>query len=1049
MKTTILPEITIGKEAPSTPGEDFVMPSAISQQRFWVLDQLGSGNTALNIPLALELKGPLDVDVLHKALHAIVTRHETLRTSFAYLDEEVKQVIMPEVRFHFQQKDLTGVPPEMRADVLLQEMQAEAIRPLSLEKAPIFRARLLHLDVEEHALLLTLHHIICDGWSNGLLVKEIGIFYQAILEGRKAVLPEMPIQYADYAVWQREWMKTDDFARQLSFWEKQFEGGLPVLDLPTDYARRTGRMFPSTIESLLLPIAFTDELKRKCHELDMTLFMVFFATYAAMLNRYSGQGQFIIGTTVANRTRPELEPMIGQFSNPMMLRADLADNPTFRELLTRVRDLSLSAMSHQEVPFESILETLESSAGGQERPSIQAHFLFQKAFMQPAKVGDLSLRPYRSVSPGTTFELMFGIVERGEGIRLQLEYNTALFEKRTILRMLRHFRSLLQAALENLDLPVSALPMLSDDERARLWPAPKTSGTLAAETVLGELHEQLMTHFRSAPEPSSAVVEPPPGMALVVLDKQLRLLPYGVPGDLYIAGVAPQTVRGRAVVSGPLDCHAPASLVWANFIARAREDGKFELLGQGEDFVTVHGFRVNLRQVQALLQRHPGVEEAAATIQRPAGGDEQLVCHIVPRAGEMPLEKDLRALLRGRISDYTQPAWIMSVPSLPRDAHGAIMAELLPAPSAPMPAIPQEKAPLEAILYQQMIEIWMEILKVANVSIHDNFFSLGGTSLLGLRMMTQIEKLCGRRLPLSLLLTGATIDNLARYIVETNSESAQPLIAVQAKGTQPPIFFLHGDWAGGGFYCARLAQQLGDDQPFYVLPPYRSGKQDVFSLEEMAAYHVAALRERVPHGPYVLGGYCIGATIAREMARQLATQGQQVSRLLLIDPPLWSAGWFPTAWKCIDAIGNWRGWNLQTKIHYFDRYGVSFSRWLKRPLRAKFLTVARRLGLKVPEVVSNLQPAGEIESGDPEILHSMDYATYFLAYRLYRAAPFEVPATLLFPEDTPPTRIAQVLRRREFNPVPYEVVMIPGNHQTCITKYTAPLAKKMSAALKS
>ena len=249
------------------------------------------------------------------------------------------------------------------------------------------------------------------------------------------------------------------------------------------------------------------------------------------------------------------------------------------------------------------------------------------------------------------------------------------------------------------------------------------------------------------------------------------------------------------------------------------------------------------------------------------------------------------------------------------------------------------------------------------VAIDDNFFALGGNSLLALRMMNQIEKLSGRPLPLSLLLTGATIANLASYIVKANNEAADPLIAIQATGSRPPLFFLHGDWAGGGFYCGRVSQQLGEDQPFFVLPPQRSGKQSMLTLEEMAAYHITAMQQRTPHGPYLLGGYCIGATVAMEMARQLVAKGEKVTRLLLIDPPLWGAPWLRVSWIFVDKLGAILGWDLQKKIYYFDRYAVSFSRWLKKPLRSKLTTLCRRLGITLPQATSPINAGRELGEG--------------------------------------------------------------------------------------
>jgi pimeloyl-ACP methyl ester carboxylesterase len=1053
-KTTTIPDILLPPDAAEPthgPQDEFVMPCGISQKRFWVLDQLVAGNSALNIPLALELKGPLNVEALYNAIHMLIGRHETLRTSFAWVDDEVKQVIAPQVRFHFQQKDLESVPAELKEACLLSEMEAEAVRPLSLTTAPIFRARLLHLAEEHHALLLTFHHIICDGWSNGLLVRDLGVFYDAVVNHERESLPALSIQYADYIMWQREWLQGPDFRAQLAWWERQWRGNLRALDFPTDHPRKTGRSFPSTIESLLLSENMTVRLKQKCQELGVTIFMIFFAAYVVMLHRYSGQSRFMVGTTAANRTRPELENVVGQFANPMLLPCDLSDSPTFRELLARVHQLSLEAVSRQEVPFESIIEKLESDAGGRQKPVIQAHFLFQKAFMQPGHYGGLDLRPLRSVSPGTTFELMFGIVERGEGIRLQMEYNVALFEKRTIVRMLRHFRVLLENAVESLDTLVSEMPLLTEEERALAWSsAPmKVEGatTVNAVTVIEAMRAQTLTYFREAEIPQAAPVEAPPGCVLVVLDQNLRLRPFGVPGDVYLGGLSPETAGDRSLVTGPVDCPWPVPLLRTGFLGRMRDDGKVELLGEADHFVYVGGFRVNALQVTSLLARHPDVTEAAAAVVASPQGEEQLVAYILPRAGARPTEHALRELLRGKVSDQSMPAQFLLVSSLPKDVSGEVVPELLPSPGPESGPTANEKVPLEAILYQQLIDIWSDLLKISNIKASDNFFTLGGTSFLALRMMLEVEKLSGRKLPLSLLLTGATIENLARHLVESSGDATRPLIAVQPHGSRQPLFFLHGDWAGGGFYTSRMAECLGPDQPFYALPPYRSGRHDVLTMEEMAAFHVRAIRELAPHGPYLLGGYCIGASVAREMARQLMAEGETITQLVLIDPPLWNAPWFRLVWPWVNSIGDLLKWDLQRKIFYFDSYCVSFSRWLRRPAKAKLVPLLRRLGIKIPQSATPLVEGPVREAGETEILHSMDYAVYFLAYRLYQAQPWREPATVYFPESISPARLAEVRRMSAEAPVPFTVELLPGDHHTCITKYTHELAEKLQNAL--
>ena len=1042
--------------APPGEADVFVMPCSVGQRRFWLLDQLYPGNPALSIPLAVQINGPLNVPVLERALNAIVARHEILRTTFAMVEGEPKQIIKAEVPLELGIIDLQSVPAETRAERLDEEMIAEAARPLSLGKAPIFRTVLLRFAPENNVLMLTLHHIVGDGWSNGLVVREVGVFYHALLHGKPIDLPPLTVQYADYALWQEEWLKTPQFQTQLDYWKESLKGMPPVLDMPTDFPRQMSQTYTAYIESLLLPTTLGESLKRLCVDLDITLFMVLFATYVALLHRYTGQTEFVIGTTAANRNRSELEHLIGLFANPLILHPEASGEMSFRELAARLRDHSLNGFAHQEVPFEIVLEELQARKTGARKMMIQAHFLYQKAFMEPANYGDIEIRPLRSVSPGSTFEMAYGVVERPEGIRLQMEYHTALYKNSTVRRLLRHFRTLLEAAVENPDMPVSELALLTDEERAVLEkamipPAPAPGGAapqVNAQAILQNLQAQLARHFRESDDPGIARVEPPPGAILVVLDSHLRLLPAGVPGELYLGGAPSETLPGKILVSGPVDVAAPMPLLRAGFVAQHREDGKVELLGRDIDFAKINGFGVNLRRIEALLTRHPGVQEAATAVFPQPSGENHLVCYVVPKLGMVPNEKELRALLKGKISDFTQPTHIQTIAELPKDSRGEVVPELLPEPAPPAPLNRDERIPLEAILYHQLMEIWVDILKVPNVTIDDNFFALGGTSFLALRMMNEVEKLCGRPLPLSLLLTGATIANLARFISGANKGTTPALIAVQTKGRRQPIFFLHGDWSGGGFYCDRLSRQLGEDQPFYALPPHRGGAQRVQTLEEMAACHITAIRERSPQGPYLIGGYCIGATVAMEVARQLVAQGEKVTQLLLIDPPQWMAAWLRAYWPLVDLTGNVLGWDVSKKIYFFDRTGVSFSRWLKRPLNNKIAALLRRLGLANPagSTIGGPDEAGE----DGEILKSLDYAVYFLAFRLYRLRPLAAPATLYFPEETAMSSQSTWLKWLERNSSASIIIeSVPGNHHTCVTKYTSGLVGKIKKTLES
>ena len=1036
------------KMVPAAESADFVMPASVSQKRFWLLEQMSPGNTALHIPIALRLNGPLNRPVLERALQAIVDRHEILRTRFELIDGEARQVIASEAVIRLQRIGVEQIPAEQYAERIKQEMDREVERPLDFLHAPLLRATLVELAPTENALMLTAHHIISDGWSNGVLVRELAAFYNAFLNDRPIDLPPLAIQYADYVVWQEEWLKTPEFQKQLDYWGETLGGELPVLDFPTDFPRQTGQATGAILESLLLPAALTDSLKRFCQEEGITLFMVFFSAYFALLHRYTGQNRLMIGTTAANRNKPELESLVGLFANLLVLLSDVPGEMAFRELLQRQRDQSLGNFANHEAPFERVLEQLQHQRGG--RMNMQTHFLFQRAFMQPATCGELTIQPLHSVSPGSTFELTFGIVERKEGIRLQMEYRTSLFQKATIRRFLQHFQGLLESAVAYPEAALEDLSLFTGNEREELEAmlvSPTPESTFDPMAVVMDLDLQLEHHFQEgkATTTFTGPVNLPAGAFLITLDRQLRLQPMGIPGDVYLS--LPGEGEGFEFVSGPADAPSSRPLLKTGFLGRNREDGKVELWGRADDFVRVQGFRFNLLAVATQLRAHPDVEEVAVVIYPQPLAPTRLVGYVVLKAGSTITGDAIRAFLKGRVSDFIIPATIMVVSALPRGEEGELLAEQLALPAEKKVA--SDHVPLQALLHQQLIEIWQRILQSDDIAINDNFFEIGGNSFLALRMMLEVEKLCGRPMPLSLLLTSATVADLSHFIIESGHDDSEalPVIALQTEGSRPPIFFLHGDWVGGGFYCHRLSKSLGEEQPFYALPPFHMQQPKISSLGEMAAYHRAALQKQFPHGPYVLGGYCIGATVAVELARQLIAEGETVTHLFLIDLPLWGGVWLRGFWPWIDRLGDWRKWDLEKKITIFDRTAVALSRYLKKPLRAKLATVFRRLGLKgKTEADGNAVPENE-NFGEAQILEGLDFSTYFMTYRLNRMKPLSVPATIFFPQSTPSARLMQAGGLSKLASAHYKIEILPGNHTTCVTKHTAELADKMRKIL--
>jgi hypothetical protein len=1017
--------------APTVLDEFFAMPASVSQKRFWLLEQMTPGNTALDIPIALELAGPLDVDLLERALQAIVDRHEILRTRFELIDGEPRQVIAPHAPLTLHRAAADADSEANRSERIRRAMDREAEKPVDFNRAPLLRAALLELAPDDHVLMITAHHIVSDGWSNGVIVRELAAFYDALRLDEEPKLAPLAIQYADYVVWQEEWLKTDEFGQQLDYWRGQLAGELPVLDFPTDFPRQTAQPTGAILESRLLPASLTDALKRLCQEEGVTIFMVFLAAYVALLHRYTGQKRVLVGTTAANRNRPELEPLVGLFANLLVVPGETSGTMTFRDLLARQRDQALGAFAHHEAPFELVLQELQQA--GTARVPMQTHFLFQRAFMQPATCGELTIRPLHSVSPGSTFELTFGIVERAEGIRLQMEYRTSLYRRETVGRLLLHFQQLLESLAGHLDTPVDEIPLFADDEReeieARVAVGLSGATGMNQDMLWAELDRQIDAHLLRGEE-TFVRAHVPPGVVLVALDAQGHPLPLGIPGELYLA--APGLDSPQATP----------------FFGRNVEDGGVELWGRASDIVRLQGFRFNVRAVELALRAQPDVADTATALQPTASGANRLVAQVVLKPGATITGEAWRAALKEKLSDMLVPATIQIVPELRRDSRGCLLVESEPEPSLATKAEPSRDVPLHALVRQQLMEIWQRLLRADGLTIDSNFFESGGNSFLALRMMVEAGNLAGRQLPLALLLRGATIRDLARAILDRANEGGQEVIPVQPKGTRPPLFFLHGDWIGGGFYCHRLARDLGDDQPFYALPPYHMHAEKIVTMREMAAQHCAALRRERPHGPYLIGGYCIGATVAIEVARQLVAEGETVERLFLVDPPLWGGVALRGLWPWVDRVGARRGWNLEKKIAFFDRTAVAFTRWWRKPFAAKLGTVLHRFGVEgaVSETVSTDTVAEDVFGA--EILDGLDFSTYFMTYRLYRFAPLAVPATLLFPVATPLARLVDAVRRSRLDPARAVIETVPGNHTTCITQHTAELARKMNSAAK-
>ncbi len=444
------------------------LPLSFAQQRLWFLDQLEPNNPLYNMPQMFRMRGKLDVDAVHQALNKIVERHESLRTTFAMHDNEPVQVIAPSLQLPLPITDLSDVPDQRREEEALKLAKREAQRPFNLSSGPVMRAQLLRLGAEDHVLLLTMHHVVTDRWSMGLVAEELAAHYSAFIDHGSSPLPDLSIQYADFAVWQRNWLQGEVLGSQLRYWRGQLAGAPAVLGLPTDHPRPAQMSMRGAMQSLILPKPLVEKLSALSRQEGVTLFMTLLASFQTLLARYSGQEDIVVGSPIANRSFAELEPLIGFFVNTLALRGDLSGDPSFRELVAQLKETCLQAYAHQDIPFEKLVEELQPERSLSYSPIFQVLFGLQNAPMQALQLPGLKLERM-PIHPGTSiFDMSWFAIEVPEGLMVRVEYSTDLFEDATIARALGHFQRLLEAVVAHPERRISQLPMLGEDEQRKV-----------------------------------------------------------------------------------------------------------------------------------------------------------------------------------------------------------------------------------------------------------------------------------------------------------------------------------------------------------------------------------------------------------------------------------------------------------------------------------------------------------------------------------------------------------------------------------------------------
>jgi amino acid adenylation domain-containing protein len=1358
------------------------VPLSFAQQRLWFLHQLQPDSCAYNLLNAMRLQGALNLDALRKAFDVLVDRHEVLRTTFMLADGGFPvQVIGASRSLDLTLLDLSGCPDSKREDELQRLMRETTERPFDLAHDLMLRPTLVKLGPAEHVLLLVKHHISSDGWSSGILRRELATFYEAFLTGKSDPLPDLPIQYADYAVWQREHFQGAVLETLLSYWKQQLDGTPAVLELPTDRPRPAAQTFRGAQQNLVLPLALSESLKELSLRERATLFMTLLAAFKVLLYRYSRQDDIVVGSPIAGRNRAEVEGLIGFFVNTLVLRTDLSGNPSFRELLKRVRNVAMEAYAHQDLPFEKLVKELQPERDLSRNPLFQVMFQLQNAPRQILELPGLTVSPLEFQSGSTRFDLEVRFWDGPAGIISSFMYNTDLFEQSTIARMQGHFQTLVEGIAADPDRRLSELPLLTDAElhqvlvewndtkknyprdkcihqlfeaqverspdaiavvsedqqltyrelngranqlahylqelgvraevlvglcverslemvigvlgilkaggayvpldpgypKERLafmrqdahisvlltqekfldevncpttvcpdrdwkdiahcgtanpvnnitgknlayvlytsgstgqpkgvamehgalfnliswqiqsWATTKgaktlqfaslnfdvsfqeifttwcSGGTLAlisdelrhdpvallgllkaqsvervflpfialqqlAETANGEavpdslkeiitageqlqvtppivyffsrlegcqLYNQygpteshVVTSYVLTGSPSNWPGCPPIGCpiantAIYILDQNLNPVPIGVTGELYIGGrclargyLNRPDLTAEKFVMNPFNDDPSARLYKTGDLARYLPDGNIEFLGRNDHQVKIRGFRIELGEIEAVLEQHAAVRDAVVLAREDVSGDKRLVGYIVPNQEPTPTPHDLRSYLKEKLPEYMVPSAFVFLESLLLTPNGKVDRRALPAPDENRPelkeAFVKPRTPVEELL----AGIWAEVLKLEKVGIHDNFFDLGGHSLLGTKLIAQIQKDFQTDLPLRFLFESPTIAGLAARIeakgeqlsdLQGERQTYSRVFKLQSGQRQKAIFCF--PYAGGFqdeyFNFTRLARLMGADYSFYglrargtdgVLQPYHR-------IEDMAADYVTEIQKVQPHGPYFLLGECGGSPEAYETARQLRTRGEEIALLAVFDSrspgPLHLHRYLKrrlTArlrFRIILITDSWAWKYLKAKAEVHLRE----IRPLNGGERLRYLFAQLR---KAGSVVSDLrranttpfQPVSMDGNGaDPHASRHMARArkARYLARSRYRHPPYDGRVTLLVNEEW----YAWHRRHDSDSTLGWarlaaggvEVYKIPGNHETYITENIQVVAEVLEKCLR-
>ncbi|MBW4454436.1 MAG: amino acid adenylation domain-containing protein [Nostoc indistinguendum CM1-VF10] len=1053
------------------------IPLSFAQQRLWFFTQLEPDSSAYNIPAAVRLTGKLNIYALSKSIHEIISRHEILRTTFTVVEGEPIQVIGKGENFTFPFIDLQVIPEEKKQQEVIKLAALESQKPFDLVKEFLIRASLIQLSETDYVVLLTMHHIISDGWSTGIFIKELTALYTAFCQGQPSPLSELPIQYADFAIWQRKWLQGEVLQTQLDYWKQQLSGNLPILELPTDKPRPAIQSNNGAKQPFQLSKSLTEKLKDLSKQERASLFMTLLAAFKVLLYRYTQQEDIIVGTPIANRNRAEIEWLIGFFVNTLVVRTNLGNNPTFREFLQQVREVTLGAYAHQDLPFEKLVEKLQIKRDLTHNPLFQVMFVLQNVPTEVIELPELNLEILKAEKNTANFDLTLSLTETETGLKGDLEYNTDIFNVDRITRIMGHFQVLLEGIVANPQQHLSELPLLTANEQHQLlieWnntetdyphdqcihqlfeaQVEKTPDAVAVvfenqqltyrelnqkanqiahylqklgvkpevlvgicverslEMVIGilgilkaggaylpldpaypkerlaflledastpllltqeklkellpknqseiiyldtdwqvinqESQENIYTRVNSnnlayiiytsgsTGKPKGVMVEhlslvnysvsacynyqiksgdrilqfasicfdaaaeeifpclvqgatlflrsdkmlssipafleqcnefkitvldlptafwhqittelaennlqlpeklhlvivggekaslqhlelwqnkigetvklinsygptettivatisnlsslkevisevpigkPIANTQIYILDSHLQTVPVGVAGEIYIGGVG--VTRGylnrseltaEKFIPNLFSNHPGSRLYKTGDLARYLPDGNIDFLGRIDHQVKIRGFRIELGEIEAILNQHPDVQTNIVVVREDEPNLKRLVAYIVPNSETKITTTDLQSYLKEKVAGYMIPSAFVILDKLPLTPSGKIDRQALPQPSNLRPELAVSYVQPQTEIEKAITHIWQQALNLTEIGLHDNFFEIGGHSLLLIQVHSQLQEICNHNLRVMDMFRYPTISDLAQFLTSNHAEN--------------------------------------------------------------------------------------------------------------------------------------------------------------------------------------------------------------------------------------------------------------------------------------